>query len=83
MKVTRAPVWIEWVDSATRSGWQDPKEADHPLMHCQTLGWLVMENDEKVVVALNGVFDDTSRVPFGEVVTIPKRAIVKRRKVKV
>jgi len=81
LKVARKPIWVEWVDSAGSSGWQTPHEPE--LMRCQTLGWLVSENKEQITVALNGVFDGSSRLPFGELITIPKCAVVRRARVKV
>ncbi len=83
MKVDRKPIWVEWVDSAGSNGWQNPTELHDDLMHCQTLGWLVKETPKQITVALNGVFDGTSRLPFGEFITIPKCSIVKRKRVAV
>jgi hypothetical protein len=42
-------VYIEWLDSAYRSGWQDTNGFE-PLM-IKTLGWCVHEDDDYVVVS--------------------------------
>lgn len=82
-KVRRMAVHVKWVDSAGSSGWRSFDELHSNLMKCETIGWLVLEDKEKITIALNGVFDGTSERPFGEFITIPKVAILKRHGIKV
>ena len=71
------------MDSAGSAGWHGLNEVPHVLMTCETLGWLVKEDSEMVTVALNGVFNEASnsRLPWGELISIPKCSIKKRRRV--
>lgn len=78
MSIKRKGVFVEWVDSAGSSGWRSLSELHTDLIHCQTLGWLVLEDREKITIALNAVFDGGSDRPFGEFVTIPKVAVVSK-----
>jgi hypothetical protein len=62
-------VYIEWVDSAYKSGWQSGEGFE--TMVIKTLGWLVHDEDEYVVVSAH---DDQ----FGGVscpMSIPRVAI--------
>ena len=81
MSDIRRPIWVEWVDSSSRHGWHDLKEAFIPTMVCQTLGWLVQERDDAITIALSGVFDGSSSAPYAHLLCIPKVAIISRRDV--
>ena len=50
-------------------------------MRCQTLGFVVKENDEILVIAGSAAVDPSS-VPFCDPITIPKVSIITRKKVK-
>lgn len=69
MELDSRPIYVEWIDSSTRHGWQEPK-TDWDL-RCWTLGFLVSESDESVTVS--------STVEAGgnvcDQITIPRAAI--------
>ncbi len=53
LDITKVPmVRLTWVDAQEGSvGWTDLQEMmDSPLAECQEVGWLLVNNDEKVVV---------------------------------
>jgi hypothetical protein len=77
-------VLIEWVDSCSSSGWR--RMSDIPAgwfcaSRCETVGFLIDENDDSVTLALSrGVCETTS--DFTETMTIPKVAITRRRQLR-
>ncbi len=75
MELTSRPVYVEWLDSSTSTGWRDP-DSDHDL-GCISLGFLVKECDESVTIA-------HSVAAIGHVcdqITIPKAAITLIREI--
>lgn len=76
MKHKRRPIYVEWADASTRGGWHF--NGDCQLMDCFTLGWLMWEDDEKIVVCTTRS-DDDGMVSSN---TIPKAWIKKRKWVK-
>jgi len=74
---------IDWIDSASEHGWlstQEIKELEG-VAKCQTVGYLVKETKELISIAQNRSTDNT-HYPFGEIITIPKVAVIKRRELK-
>lgn len=82
MDVPRKPVHVRWIDSGGHRGWNDPADLNLKPMECESLGWLVHEGKDAVTVALNRVADGSSCAPFGELMTIPRVAIKRMRRVK-
>jgi len=69
VKHTSRPVYVEWIDSSTTRGWQQPDQ-DHDL-RCWSLGFLVAECEESITLA-------HSVAATGDVcdqITIPRAAI--------
>lgn len=62
------PVLVEWRDACSSQGWQNPKLGNFDLLRVHTVGWLIQEDDEKIVVALNRC----SNGAVGDTVSIPK-----------
>ena len=71
---------IKWNDSATMRGWFDkrdmPKEAT-PL-ECVTVGWLVRENDEEIVLAASKNEDQ-----WGGLWIVPRSCVYQQLELKV
>jgi hypothetical protein len=67
------PVAVEWVDSHCRSGWCRGEVEAHQL-RCQSLGWVVAETRDVLVLAAN-ITDEDEPQRCGEM-TIPKTAIL-------
>lgn len=47
-------VYIEWYDAYERYGWlrtDDAIEDCNPMMICKTTGWLVDENEKRIIVS--------------------------------
>jgi hypothetical protein len=75
---------IEWQDSQTTfPHWTHLDETDPKLPvagRMQSVGWIIAENDEAVLVAANtGTTGDTDVGQVCAVMTIPKLAITARR----
>lgn len=80
-KKRRRPEYIQWVDShsPSRGGscWFLHGEIKHKINPIDTVGYVIKEGKTGVTVA-SQIADDC----VGGVITIPKCAIVKRRKMK-
>ena len=74
-------IYVVWLDSAGTNGWCLPDDVENAgtPMRCETLGFFVRETQNAIVVALN--FSNAPRTarPYGELITIPKCAVVTRR----
>jgi hypothetical protein len=66
---------IRWMDSEAAPGWHDELEVkdyiEQPLSIFKTLGWLLYDTDDFVVLAMT---KDKTR--FGELMKIPRKMIV-------
>lgn len=71
-------VRITWEDARdTETGWIDIKDIlKAPLAKCQDVGWMVMNNDEKVIV-MRSYSKDKDDISGGGAVAIPKTWIKK------
>lgn len=73
-------VWIEWIDSMHTAGWADRDLCESKkLSNCKTLGWLIKETKDIFIIGLS--FDNQTD-SFGQLLTIPKVAVKKVRKLK-
>lgn len=69
---------IEWIDSHGLTGWHGLKDLDHSFIRITSIGLLVQQDDDKVVIT-------TSVSEAGDVIdvlAIPRVAIVKMSKTK-
>ncbi len=73
-------VWVLWRDAVTENGWGDPTKIGPP-QECQTLGWLVSETEQDLVVALSLGFGSKGKVEVNGTVTIPRGWTEKMRKI--
>lgn len=74
---------IDWIDSCSTSGWQHSNDCKaEMLMTCQTVGFFVDETKDRLCVGLNRTTKE-GFTPFGELITIPKVAIKRKRKLKI
>ena len=69
---------IHWIDSAATAEWSDTDKAatDLQFSRVRTVGWVIEEDGERILVAANHL-EDWSQV--GELITIPLAAIVGRQ----
>lgn len=81
MKKPPAIYIIDWVDSCGSQGWLQIGECKARVSECQTVGFLVDETKDAIALALNRVTIE-GHAPFGEMITIPKFAITKKRVLK-
>ncbi len=74
---------IVWVDTMGWSRWYDleeflARELHRDISRCETVGWLVHEDAEKIIVAssrcANGAIDGIQQIPKG---TILKKTVLK------
>lgn len=69
---------VDWIDSCGQNGWLDSDSCKVELSHCQTVGFFVDETKDALALALNRTTKEGHR-PFGEIITIPKCAITRKR----
>jgi hypothetical protein len=71
-------VRVTWLDARdTETGWLDIKEIiKAPLALCQEVGWLVVNNEEKVVI-MRSYSKDKEDITGGGAIAIPKGWIKK------
>lgn len=74
-------VYIQWVDSCSPSdsSWHKPEELNLNPLACETVGIVVSEDEKQISVASCKMENGSI---YG-VITIPKVAIIKRRKSKI
>lgn len=72
-------ILIDWVDSYSSSGWKGRDELEVTVANCQSVGFLVNENESAVVIALSRTTEDGFK-PFGHLLTIPKCSIRRRKR---
>ena len=77
-------VRVTWLDARdTETGWLDIKEViNAPLARCQEVGWMVVNNPEKIVI-ISVCPEDKEDVSGGGAIAIPKTWIVKIEYLKV
>lgn len=79
MSMKRKALWLRWMDSGSTPGWGDEESLKEEALVCESIGWLVKENKNVIVLALNASFDEYSRYPFGDAISIPKGCILSRK----
>jgi hypothetical protein len=73
-------VAVSWVDSVRTTGWRTADEARADLeqddfLDCETVGFLVGETAERVILALNHQHVTGGEEMVGETIIIPRQAI--------
>jgi len=76
--------YVEWADSAMVYGWSTSADLERNmgLGLCKSVGFLVYEDTEKIVLALNAACNDKT-APFGEILSIPQACIRKHCSVEI
>ena len=69
---------VSWIDSAGHGGWHSSSAQDYRPMDCSTVGYLIEDREDCVVLALNIAADAEHDV--GEVICIPAVNVTGRRK---
>lgn len=69
---------IDWLDSCSSHGWKNSNEVECEVSRCQSVGFLVAENEVCIVLALNRT-TQAGYKPFGDLITIPRPAIIRKR----
>jgi hypothetical protein len=69
---------VDWMDSASNPGWKSSDELQATICLCQTVGFLVLETDAALVLALSRGTQEGYR-PYSDLISIPKVAITRRR----
>ena len=72
------PCYIEWLDSASYSGWRDREDVDHLTPYrCRTMCFLVKETEEHVIVTHTETYgtDASFKKMYLDLLTIPKCVI--------
>ncbi len=71
-------VRVLWRDSAQHLGWVDPAEEEFKVHPIESIGFLVEENDDCIVIAASHNMTDGA-VPWCQVVVIPAEAVVEKK----
>jgi hypothetical protein len=74
-------LWIKWTDSWSDSGWVSSERCKADIIYCESVGFLVDETKDAVVLAENRAASDGMK-PYGDLIHIPKVAIIKRRQMR-
>ena len=80
MKIDEVPmVRVTWMDARdTENGWVSEKEIlAAPLAKCQDVGWIVVNDDERVVIVRSWCHEDNSIDEGGGATAIPKCCVKK------
>ena len=72
MKTDR-PVWIEWVDSKSTSGWIHPDKDLEERLECISIGFIVWEGDKSITISAAVSATGAAMEPL----TIPRVAITR------
>jgi len=77
-------VRVTWLDARdTETGWLDIKEViDAPLAVCQEVGWMVTDNDHRIVI-MRSYSKDKDDITGGGAIAIPKDWVKKIEYLKV
>ena len=74
-------VLVEWVDSNGGGGWDEPKtvlrNAEENTLGCETVGWLLAENDRYLLVASSRTTSSDKQVR--DAMQIPRCAVLRVR----
>lgn len=60
---------VEWVDSCARNGWHRSVGTDYEPVNCTSVGIVMVEDDRKIVLALNHTED--SDIDVSDTISIP------------
>lgn len=66
-------IWIQWMDSASADGWHREEDLEREPLVCESVGWLVLENDKMRVLA--GSISDSDQ--FAVLMYIPNVSVLK------
>ena len=75
-----APIYLEWIDSASFSSWQDMDKVDELEPYfCRSFALLVRETEETLIIAGTETYGLGSGFVkmFNGVLSIPKRAVLR------
>lgn len=67
-------IYLEWDDSAGHAGWMETRDIDINDTLIRSIGWLITESDDAVVISTSHDAPDSWESPL----VIPKVAIRKR-----
>lgn len=79
----RSPVYLKWIDSHSPHGtstWTMREDIETDTLYIDTVGYVIDENKRNVTIASQ--ISCHKNPCCGGVMTIPKAAIVKRKKLK-
>ncbi len=74
-----APIYVKWVDShSTAEGtWHTKGQINNDPAYAETIGWVLKESKRSITLV-----SSISPEEFGGDMTIPKGAILKRKKIR-
>ncbi len=71
-------VRVRWRDSAQHLGWVDPAEEELKVHPIESIGFLVEETDDHIVIASSHNMAEGT-IPWCQVVVIPAEAVVEKK----
>ena len=78
MKKEHKVIVVEWEDSGSNHGWLNEGDEKVSICMCETTGFLVDETKDGIAIAQN-TSSSKGYKPYGNVISIPKSAIKKRK----
>lgn len=83
-KIDRTPVWVEWCDAQSHSGWRHESDLNDkyelPIVH--TFGFIVQETDKYIAIAQNMIFYEDVSNQVCNLMSIPRDWVIKIHKVR-
>ena len=70
-------VYVEWIDSYTSTGWRDTDVLDAEPLMCYSIGYLVRDAEDGIVVAAHLGGDPAKPHQVCGAMTIPRSAVVR------
>ena len=73
-------LWVRWRDASSYRGWRSKEGCT--TLHVETLGWLVEETKEHLMLAMDRATGEEDALPWAEIEVIPKGMVLEKKVVK-
>lgn len=78
----RTPIYVEWIDSTSRTGWHQEVDAEASL-RVKSVGWFLKATKDRIVIAKSLAVDNNDEIETQHSqMHIPRVAITKIRALK-
>ena len=81
--VRKRLVYVEWIDSSELYGWTSPTRMLDENLMCFSVGWLVEESDDRIVLGSSISYVAAPDIKTTGTLGIPKVCVVKMHTLKI